>query len=134
MYLLCKQKIEEFFFLQFKQRKPQRGNNKKETKFLVFNSKRQKRKKKSDVSLLKCAFLVWFQSLTDRINKLLKDRKILLVNNKEEVEKLEREKVSVSMRASPLLESNQTDQIKSIFIVHNYAMDKNYKFSLTCQL
>ena len=80
-----------------------------------------------------------FQSLTDRINKLLKDRKILLISNKEEVEKLEREKVSVSMRALPFLKSNQIKlsqihQIRSIFIVHNYAMHKNYKFSLTCQL
>ena len=39
-----------------------------------------------------------FQSLTERINKLLKDRKILLISNKEEVEKLEREKVSVRLQ------------------------------------
>ena len=32
--------------------------------------------------------------MTERVNKLLKERKILLINNNEEVERVEKEKVT----------------------------------------
>ncbi|KAK7116259.1 hypothetical protein V1264_001974 [Littorina saxatilis] len=59
------------------------------------------------------------ESLTERVNKLLKDRKILLVSNREEVEKLETEKVQLMAQLT-----SQMDQEKSATTVISKDFEK----------
>ncbi|XP_076443264.1 uncharacterized protein LOC143281879 [Babylonia areolata] len=59
------------------------------------------------------------QSMTERVNKLLKDRKVLLVNNREEVEKLEKQKALMMAQYT-----SQMDQEKSATVVATKDLEK----------
>nr|KAG5697355.1 hypothetical protein BaRGS_004081 [Batillaria attramentaria] len=52
------------------------------------------------------------QSLTERINRLLKDRKILLVNNREEVEKVEKEKALLLTQLTTQMDHEKSNAVK----------------------
>ena len=92
MDLLCEQKNI------IKAAQPTVTKEKEERKKEETGYQQETAKRRDGFLIEMVALCLLFQSLTERINKLLKDRKILLISNKEEVEKLEREKVSVRLQ------------------------------------